>query len=147
MALGYEDGILLGRLVAEPGVLLLGAGGRRRRRMRCLAFMEHSDCSAVVHICAFRRESSLPHHRDVLIFPTQQQQKTAFSFVASHLVRSLAKYAAGSGISEIKCILSGFVMRGFLGFWTFLIKSLTLVSLSFSLFTWLQALNIENSHS
>ena len=57
MALGYEDGILLGRLVAEPGVLLLGAGGRRRRRMRCLAFMEHSDCSAVVHICAFRRES------------------------------------------------------------------------------------------
>ncbi|KAH8993320.1 voltage-gated chloride channel [Lactarius hatsudake] len=51
---------------------------------------------------------------------------TTFSFVASHLVRSLAKYAAGSGISEIKCILSGFVMQGFLGFWTFLIKSLTL---------------------
>ncbi|KAH9040179.1 voltage-gated chloride channel [Lactarius pseudohatsudake] len=49
-----------------------------------------------------------------------------FSFLASHLVRSLAKYAAGSGISEIKCILSGFVMQGFLGFWTFLIKSLTL---------------------
>ncbi|KAF8268629.1 voltage-gated chloride channel [Lactarius quietus] len=49
-----------------------------------------------------------------------------FSFVASHLVRSLARHAAGSGISEIKCILSGFVMRGFLGFWTFLIKSLTL---------------------
>ena len=79
----------------------------------------------------------------MLILPTQQQKKTTFSFVASHLVRSLAKYAAGSGISEIKCILSGFVMRGFLGFWTFLIKSLTLVSLSFSLFTWLQALNIE----
>ncbi|KAH9058793.1 voltage-gated chloride channel [Lactarius vividus] len=51
---------------------------------------------------------------------------TTFSFLASHLVRSLAKYAAGSGISEIKCILSGFVMQGFLGFWTFLIKSLTL---------------------
>ncbi|KAI0302674.1 voltage-gated chloride channel [Russula brevipes] len=48
------------------------------------------------------------------------------SFVASHLVRSLARYAAGSGISEIKCILSGFIMQGFLGFWTFLIKSLTL---------------------
>ncbi|THH14591.1 hypothetical protein EW146_g5756 [Bondarzewia mesenterica] len=51
---------------------------------------------------------------------------SAFSFVAAHLVKSLAKYAAGSGISEIKCILAGFVMRGFLGFWTFLIKSLTL---------------------
>ncbi|KAA1471841.1 voltage-gated chloride channel [Dentipellis sp. KUC8613] len=50
----------------------------------------------------------------------------AFSFTAARLVKSLAKYAAGSGISEIKCILAGFVMRGFLGFWTFLIKSLTL---------------------
>ncbi|TFK83399.1 Cl-channel protein [Polyporus arcularius HHB13444] len=50
----------------------------------------------------------------------------AFSFVAAHLVRSLAKYAAGSGISEIKCIIAGFIMKGFLGFWTFLIKSVTL---------------------
>ncbi|KAI9067301.1 Cl-channel protein [Trametes sanguinea] len=49
-----------------------------------------------------------------------------FSFVAAHLVRSLARYAAGSGISEIKCIIAGFVMKGFLGFWTFLIKSVTL---------------------
>lgn len=48
--------------------------------------------------------------------------------MAAHLVRNIARYAAGSGISEIKCILAGFVMRGFLGFWTFLIKSLTLVS-------------------
>ncbi|KAF9484426.1 voltage-gated chloride channel [Pholiota conissans] len=51
---------------------------------------------------------------------------TAFSFIASHLVRSLAKYAAGSGISEIKCILAGFIMQGFLGFATFFIKSITL---------------------
>ncbi|KAF7357806.1 Chloride channel protein [Mycena venus] len=49
-----------------------------------------------------------------------------FAFVAAHLVRSLAKYAAGSGISEIKCILAGFVMQGFLGFATFFIKSITL---------------------
>ena len=55
-------------------------------------------------------------------------QKSALSFVAARLVHSLARYAAGSGISEIKCIISGFVMEGFLGFWTFLIKSLTLVS-------------------
>ncbi|TFK25180.1 voltage-gated chloride channel [Coprinopsis marcescibilis] len=51
---------------------------------------------------------------------------TAFAFVASHLVRSLAKYAAGSGISEIKCILAGFVMQGFLGTATLAIKSVTL---------------------
>ncbi|KAG1861551.1 chloride channel [Suillus subalutaceus] len=49
-----------------------------------------------------------------------------FSFVAAHLVRSMAKYAAGSGISEIKCILTGFIMQGFLGYATFFIKSLTL---------------------
>ncbi|KAG2112083.1 chloride channel [Suillus clintonianus] len=49
-----------------------------------------------------------------------------FSFVAAHLVRSIAKYAAGSGISEIKCILAGFIMQGFLGYATFFIKSLTL---------------------
>ncbi|KAF9227018.1 Cl-channel protein [Gyrodon lividus] len=49
-----------------------------------------------------------------------------FAFVAAHLVRTMAKYAAGSGISEIKCILAGFIMQGFLGFATFFIKSLTL---------------------
>ncbi|KAI5889245.1 uncharacterized protein SCHCODRAFT_02633974 [Schizophyllum commune H4-8] len=50
----------------------------------------------------------------------------SFSFLAAHLVRSLAKYAAGSGISEIKCILAGFIMQGFLGFSTLFVKSLTL---------------------
>ncbi|KAF9050065.1 voltage-gated chloride channel [Panaeolus papilionaceus] len=51
---------------------------------------------------------------------------STFAFIASHLVRSFAKYSAGSGISEIKCILAGFVMQGFLGFATFFIKSITL---------------------
>ncbi|OKP12613.1 hypothetical protein PENSUB_1706 [Penicillium subrubescens] len=32
----------------------------------------------------------------------------------------------GSGISEIKCIIAGFVMKGFLGAWTLLIKSIAL---------------------
>ncbi|CDW97361.1 hypothetical protein [Sporisorium scitamineum] len=48
------------------------------------------------------------------------------SFVCAHLVKSFAPYAAGSGISEIKCILAGFVINGYLGFWTLAIKSLTL---------------------
>jgi chloride channel 3/4/5 len=42
------------------------------------------------------------------------------------LVKSYAPYAAGSGISEIKCIIAGFVMKGFLGFWTLVIKSVAL---------------------
>lgn len=50
-----------------------------------------------------------------------------FSLVSAHLVDSFAKYAAGSGISEIKCIIAGFVMKGYLGFSTLAIKSLTLV--------------------
>ena len=49
-----------------------------------------------------------------------------FASVAAFLVKHYAPYAAGSGISEIKCIIAGFVMQGFLGFWTLLIKSICL---------------------
>ncbi|KAI5201054.1 CLC voltage-gated chloride channel [Aureobasidium subglaciale] len=52
--------------------------------------------------------------------------KTIFAFTSARLVKSYAPYAAGSGISEIKCIIAGFVMKGFLGFWTLLIKSIGL---------------------
>lgn len=51
---------------------------------------------------------------------------TAFAFTSARLVKSFAPYAAGSGISEIKCIIAGFVMKDFLGFWTLLIKSIGL---------------------
>ncbi|VDO93659.1 unnamed protein product [Soboliphyme baturini] len=42
------------------------------------------------------------------------------------LVRVFAPYACGSGIPEIKCILSGFIIRGYLGKWTLIIKSVGL---------------------
>lgn len=48
------------------------------------------------------------------------------------LVRTFAPYACGSGIPEIKCILSGFVIRGYLGKWTFIIKSVGLILASAS---------------
>lgn len=48
------------------------------------------------------------------------------AFCSARLVKSYAPYAAGSGISEIKCIIAGFVMKGFLGFWTLLIKTLAM---------------------
>ncbi|KAF7947771.1 hypothetical protein EAE96_008850 [Botrytis aclada] len=51
---------------------------------------------------------------------------TIFALTSASLVRSFAPYAAGSGISEIKCIIAGFVMKGFLGFWTLIIKSIAL---------------------
>ncbi|KAF2103317.1 voltage gated chloride channel [Rhizodiscina lignyota] len=49
-----------------------------------------------------------------------------FAFTSARLVKSFAPYAAGSGISEIKCIIAGFVMKGFLGFTTLVIKSIGL---------------------
>lgn len=49
-----------------------------------------------------------------------------FAFLAAFLVKVHAPSAAGSGISEIKCIVSGFVTRGFLGKWTLLLKSIAL---------------------
>lgn len=49
-----------------------------------------------------------------------------FAFTSAILVKSFAPYAAGSGISEIKCIIAGFVMKGFLGWWTLFIKSIGL---------------------
>ncbi|EMC91818.1 hypothetical protein BAUCODRAFT_305808 [Baudoinia panamericana UAMH 10762] len=48
------------------------------------------------------------------------------SYTSARLVKSYAPYAAGSGISEIKCIIAGFVMKGFLGFRTLLIKTLAM---------------------
>lgn len=48
------------------------------------------------------------------------------SYTAAKIVKFYAPFAAGSGISEIKCIVSGFVMDGFLGWWTLDIKSLGL---------------------
>lgn len=49
-----------------------------------------------------------------------------FAYLAAKLVKFYAPSAAGSGISEIKCIISGFVMDGFLGWPTLFIKSLGL---------------------
>ncbi|XP_014783628.1 H(+)/Cl(-) exchange transporter 5 isoform X2 [Octopus bimaculoides] len=43
--------------------------------------------------------------------------------LAAMLVRVFAPYACGSGIPEIKTILSGFIIRGYLGKWTLMIKS------------------------
>ncbi|BGP42339.1 glycerol ethanol, ferric requiring protein [Rhodotorula kratochvilovae] len=49
-----------------------------------------------------------------------------FAFVCAFLVRSFAPYAAGSGISEVKCILAGFIINGYLSFPTLSIKSIAL---------------------
>lgn len=40
--------------------------------------------------------------------------------------RKILYFGSGSGISEVKCILSGFVIHGYLGFWTLFTKSVGL---------------------
>ncbi|ESN92810.1 hypothetical protein HELRODRAFT_108181 [Helobdella robusta] len=47
-----------------------------------------------------------------------------FALLAAMLVKVFAPYACGSGIPEIKTILSGFIIRGYLGKWTLIIKSI-----------------------
>ncbi|KAH9286646.1 H(+)/Cl(-) exchange transporter 3 [Echinococcus granulosus] len=51
----------------------------------------------------------------------------AFSALCVAFVRMFAPYACGSGIPEIKTILSGFIIRGYLGKWTLLVKSMGMV--------------------
>lgn len=50
-----------------------------------------------------------------------------FAFLSASLVRMFAPYACGSGIPEIKTILSGFIIRSYLGKWTLLVKSVGLM--------------------
>ncbi|EEP75844.1 hypothetical protein UREG_00691 [Uncinocarpus reesii 1704] len=49
-----------------------------------------------------------------------------FAFSGAVLIDAIAPYAAGSGISEIKVIIAGFIMKGFLSARTLLIKSIGL---------------------
>ncbi|QPG73713.1 hypothetical protein FOA43_001026 [Brettanomyces nanus] len=49
-----------------------------------------------------------------------------FGSISALLCKYYAPNAAGSGISEVKCIVSGFVTSGFLGWWTLFIKSIGL---------------------
>uniref|UniRef100_A0ABD2X7I0 Chloride channel protein n=1 Tax=Trichogramma kaykai TaxID=54128 RepID=A0ABD2X7I0_9HYME len=50
-----------------------------------------------------------------------------FASLSASLVRMFAPYACGSGIPEIKTILSGFIIRSYLGKWTLIIKSVGLI--------------------
>ncbi|KAI1007865.1 putative chloride channel protein [Podosphaera aphanis] len=69
----------------------------------------------------FAARFPFPHARFRLI-----RIQTIFALTSASLVRLFAPYAAGSGISEIKCIVAGFFMQGFLGLWTLIIKSVAL---------------------
>lgn len=50
-----------------------------------------------------------------------------FAWLAAFLVKRLAPYASGSGIPEVKTILSGFIIRGYFGMWTLLVKTVGMI--------------------
>jgi len=50
-----------------------------------------------------------------------------FAFMTVILVMFFAPYACGSGIPEIKTILGGFIIKGYLGYWTLITKTVTLI--------------------
>lgn len=50
-----------------------------------------------------------------------------FALISATLVKFYAPYACGSGVPEIKTILSGYVMKGYLGSWTLLIKLIGII--------------------
>jgi H+/Cl- antiporter ClcA len=50
-----------------------------------------------------------------------------FATMCAVLVKNFAPYACGSGVPEVKTILSGFIIRGYLGVWTLLIKSIGMI--------------------
>jgi len=72
-----------------------------------------------------RTRSSLYGAVDELDTPAVKDEPDAAPLLAPRPRKTLY-YAAGSGIPEIKTILSGFVIRGFLGSWTLAVKSVGL---------------------
>ena len=63
----------------------------------------------------------------IMSFLTYIISSLLFASLAALLVKRFAPYARGSGIPEIKTILSGFVIKGYLGKWTFTVKSICMV--------------------
>ncbi|KAJ2993099.1 hypothetical protein HDV02_002640 [Globomyces sp. JEL0801] len=49
-----------------------------------------------------------------------------FALASAILVKKYARYAAGSGIPEVKTILGGFIIKKFLGLWTLIVKCIGL---------------------
>lgn len=59
--------------------------------------------------------------------PTSGSRNSIDSTLVGSQPKKIAYFGAGSGIPEVKTILGGFVIRGFLGFRTLMIKLIGLV--------------------
>eukprot|EP00055_Hartaetosiga_balthica_P016283 m.102157 g.102157 ORF g.102157 m.102157 type:complete len:828 (-) comp9074_c0_seq3:1928-4411(-) len=50
-----------------------------------------------------------------------------FALICTFLVQRISPYASGSGIPEVKTILSGFVIRGYFSLWTLFVKAIGMI--------------------
>ncbi|PWY97712.1 hypothetical protein BCV70DRAFT_166509, partial [Testicularia cyperi] len=73
-------------------------------------------------------EDSSNDHDDATLTQARHMGQIANEHRAKNALapRKVLYFATGSGISEVKCILSGFVIHGYLGFWTLFTKSVGL---------------------
>ncbi|KAL0232436.1 hypothetical protein PCE1_002777 [Barthelona sp. PCE] len=65
-----------------------------------------------------------PHTMQYIIYVVAS---LVFVWIAATLVRDLAPFAAGSGIPETKSVLAGFRLKGFLGLWSLVVKTVGIV--------------------
>ncbi|KAI9295952.1 hypothetical protein K502DRAFT_315133 [Neoconidiobolus thromboides FSU 785] len=89
----------------------------------CWGYDSYNDCDEwVPWYLLFRIESySVNYLIQYLIFLFSG---TLFATSCAFLVYKFAPYASRSGLPEIKTILAGFIIRGFLGKWTLMIKTI-----------------------
>ncbi|KAM9924593.1 hypothetical protein OXX59_004428, partial [Metschnikowia pulcherrima] len=119
-------GITIGAIAACLNVITAWLASLRMGYCSSQFYLSKTFCcwiSGTEGTCADWSEWS---HFSPLRYVTYIVLSALFSAVAAILVKTYAPFAAGSGISEIKCIVSGFVMNGFLGWSTLAIKSLGL---------------------
>lgn len=83
--------------------------------------------------CAYREWPQLlafmPLSNPITAFMAYLLVALLFGVTAAFLVKRFAPHAAGSGVPEIKTVLSGVVIRGYLSSWAFIVK---IIGLAFS---------------
>ena len=141
MAVRHQAWPLQNSLLSQRELLLLGGGQRYGVLIRTLSVVEgRRDADNLLGCDDWQKWTGFEplNYIIYIIFAVSAHQtlfnitvvandpQILFALTSATLVKSYAPYAAGSGISEIKCIIAGFVMKGFLGFWTLIIKSLAL---------------------
>lgn len=105
------------------------------REVCCDVAVDATKCTEFRNWAALLRSVPLLNLLDALIpesfsaFFVYLSVAVAFTAVSAFLVKRFAPHAAGSGVPEIKTVLSGVVMRGYLSIWAVVIKS---VGLAFS---------------